>query len=239
MRTKVLVVACAVLLAGNLPGARGQTTAAPQPEMTTYQVVLLLRGPNRLPIEERDTQALQEGHLHYLKRLLDEDRAIVAGPVDGGEDLRGIVVLDVGSVEEARTVMAADPWVRAQRLVPEIHPWLTVKGVFRETDEFLHHETCYLGLLRRPENAPVYSEARLEEIQAGHMANIQRMAQEGALVTAGPMTDDGLLRGVLVFRSGDPERIREMVARDPAIEAGRLWMELYPWNVPKGSLPVP
>jgi len=207
--------------------------------MTTYQFVLLLRGANRLPAEERDIQALQAGHLHYLKKLLDEDRAIVAGPVDGGEDLRGIVVLDVGSVEEARAVMAGDPWVRAERLEPEIHPWWTVKGIFRKTDEFLHHETCYLGLLRRPESVPEYSEERLAEIQAGHMANIQRMAQEGVLVTAGPMADEGDLRGVFVFRSGDRERILEMVARDPAIEAGRLGMELYPWNVPKGSLPVP
>jgi uncharacterized protein YciI len=207
--------------------------------MTTYQFVLLLRGPNRLPIEERDIQALQAAHLHYLKRLLDEDRAIVAGPVDGGEDLRGIVVLDVGSVEEAQAVMAADPWVRAQRVEPEIHPWWTVKGIFRETDEFLHQETCYLGLLRRPESAPEYSEARLGEIQAGHMANIQRMAQEGVLLTAGPMEDDRDLRGVFVFRFGDLERIREMVANDPAIESGRLGVKIYPWNVPKGSLPAP
>jgi len=237
MRTRVL--ACAGLLGSTVLALGAQTDISREYEMTTYQLVLLLRGPDQRPMEEREIQGLQEAHLAYLKRLLDEDRAIIAGPVDGGEDLRGIVVLDVGSVEDAQAVMAEDPWVRSGRLKAEIHPWWTAKGIFRETDEFLHHETCYLGLLRRPPNAPEYSEAKLQEIQAGHMANIQRMAQAGALVIAGPMADDGALRGVFVFRAGDPERIREMVAQDPAIEAGRLGMELYPWNVPKGSLPAP
>jgi len=53
------------------------------------------------------------------------------------------------------------------------------------------------------------------------------------------MGDDGRLRGILVFRATDPERITTAVAEDPAIQAGRLEMELYPWNVPKGSLPPP
>ena len=65
------------------------------------------------------------------------------------------------------------------------------------------------------------------------------MADSGDLILAGPMGDDGNLRGVLVFRPVDPQRIHDMVARDPAIEVGRLWLELFPWNVPKGSLPAP
>ena len=210
-----------------------------EPDMTPYQFVLLLRGPDQTPMGEREIQGHQEAHLAYLKRLLDEGRAIVAGPVDGGEELRGIVVLDVGSVAKAEAIMADDPWVRAGRLTAEVHPWWTSAGVFRETDEFLHHEACYLGLLRRPENAPELSEGHLREIQAGHLDNIRAMADSGDLILAGPMGDDGNLRGVLVFRPVDPQRIHDMVARDPAIEVGRLWLELFPWNVPKGSLPAP
>jgi uncharacterized protein YciI len=89
----------------------------------------------------------------------------------------------------------------------------------------------------RPEKAPEYPEEKLQELQAGHMANIRRMVDSGDLVLAGPMGDDGRLRGIFVFRRIDPERITTQVAEDPAIKAGRLEMELYPWNVPRGSLP--
>jgi uncharacterized protein YciI len=222
-------------------GARTQEReqVAQHPEMTNYQFVLLVRGPSSRPMGEREIQSHQEAHLAYLKQMLDDDRAVVAGPVDGGEELRGIVVLDVGTVERARAIMADDPWVRAGRLKAEVHSWWTTRDVFRETDEFLHHETCYLGLLWRPETAPELSPEKLQEIQAGHMANIRMMAESGELLMAGPMEGDGSLRGVLVFRPGDSDRILQMAAEDPAIEIGRLGMELYPWNVPKGSLPAP
>jgi len=229
-----------VLLLGQGPiSVLAEEGAEPEYEMTTYQLVLLHRSPNDRPMGEREIQGHQEAHLKYLKALLDADKAIIGGPLDGSEELRGVVVLDVGSVEAAEAIMAEDPWVRAGRLEAEIHPWWTAKGIVQETDEFLYQETCYLGLLKRPESAPEYSEEKLQEIQAGHLANIRKMADSGDLVLAGPMGDDGRLRGILVFRATDPERITTGVAEDPAIKAGRLEMELYPWNVPKGSLPPP
>jgi len=237
MRRGIFVAATVLLLGSSVVPAFAEAEAEPEYEMTTYQLVLLLRGPDRQPMGEREIQAHQESHLSYLKTLLDADKAIIAGPVDGDEDLRGLVVLDVGSVEAAEAIMAEDPWVRAGRLEVEIHPWWTAKGILQETDEFLYQETCYVGLLKRPENAPEYSEEKLQELQAGHMANIEKMADSGDLVLAGPMGDDGTLRGIFVFRAADPQRIASQVAEDPAVKAGRLEVELYPWNVPRGSLP--
>jgi uncharacterized protein YciI len=231
------VASVALVLIAGPALAVADEEAGPEYEMTTYQLVLLKRGPDWRPMGEREIQGHQEAHLDYLKALLDEDKAIIAGPVDGSEELRGVVVLDVGSVEAAEAVMADNPWVRAGRLEAEVHPWWTAKGIVQQTDEFRYQETCYLGLLNRPENAPDYSDEKLQELQTGHVANIRRMADSGDLVLAGPMGDDGRLRGIFVFRRTDPERITAQVAEDPAIKAGRLEMELYPWNVPRGSLP--
>jgi len=232
------ILAATVFLAGQgLISALAEEGAEPDYEMTTYQLVLLHRGPDHRPMGEREIQGHQEAHLSYLKALFDADTAIIGGPLDGSEELRGVVVLDVGSVEAAEAVMAEDPWVRAGRLEAEIHPWWTAKGIVQETDEFLYQETCYLALLKRPENVPTYPEEKLQELQAGHMANIRKMTDSGDLVLAGPMGDDGRLRGIFVFRATDPERITTQVAEDPAIKAGRLEVEIYPWNVPKGSLP--
>jgi uncharacterized protein YciI len=92
----------------------------------------------------------------------------------------------------------------------------------------------HLGLLRK---GPTWSAQRTpatDSIQAGHMANIVRMSEEGILVAAGPLLDGGDLRGVFVFRNDSIAQIRSMVARDPAVTSGRLVMDLYPWFAPAG-----
>ena len=90
------------------------------------------------------------------------------------------------------------------------------------------------GLLRRgPSWTPTRTPAT-DSIQAGHMANIGRMAKEGYLLAAGPLLDGGDLRGIFIFRSDSVARLRQQVARDPAVSSGRLVLDLYPWLAPAG-----
>ena len=67
------------------------------------------------------------------------------------------------------------------------------------------------------------------ELQAGHMANIQRLQKMGKLVLAGPFLDDGDLKGIFIFAVGSVEEAEELIATDPAIISGRLVMEMHPW----------
>ena len=90
-----------------------------------------------------------------------------------------------------------------------------------------------LGLLSRgpawtPERTP-----RTDSIQAGHMANIGRMASQGALVAAGPFLNGGDLRGLFVF-APDADSLAGMLAGDPAIASGRLECRLSTWVAPSG-----
>jgi uncharacterized protein YciI len=66
-------------------------------------------------------------------------------------------------------------------------------------------------------------------IQAGHMKNIGRMADEGKLVVAGPFEDDWDVRGIYIFNVATVEEAQKLTATDPAIVAGRLVMELHPF----------
>ena len=90
------------------------------------------------------------------------------------------------------------------------------------------------GLLRR---GPAWTPQRTpatDSIQAGHMANIGRMAEEGVLLAAGPMGDKGDLRGIFIFRADSTARLRELAGRDPAIRSGRLVLDLFSWFAPTG-----
>ncbi len=66
-------------------------------------------------------------------------------------------------------------------------------------------------------------------LQRAHMDNIGRLADEGKLVLAGPFMDDGDMRGIYIFDVKTVEEARALTATDPAIQAGRLVMELHPW----------
>jgi uncharacterized protein YciI len=67
------------------------------------------------------------------------------------------------------------------------------------------------------------------ELQKAHMDNIQRMADEGKLMIAGPFLDDQALRGIYIFNVETLEEARALTETDPAVKAGSLVMELHPW----------
>ena len=74
-----------------------------------------------------------------------------------------------------------------------------------------------------------HDEAEARRLQRGHLDNIQRLAREGKLVLAGPFMDDGEIRGLFIFDVRSVEEARALTESDPAIQAGRLVVELHPW----------
>ncbi|MBN1339641.1 MAG: hypothetical protein JXA03_09975 [Bacteroidales bacterium] len=73
-------------------------------------------------------------------------------------------------------------------------------------------------------------------IQRAHLDNINRLAEEGMLVLAGPFLDQGEIRGFYVFNTSSTEEAEKLTATDPAVISGRLVMELHPWY---GSAALP
>ena len=67
------------------------------------------------------------------------------------------------------------------------------------------------------------------KLQEAHMNNIQRMADEGKLVLAGPFLDGKALRGIYIFNVESVEEAKKLTETDPAVKAGTLEMELHPW----------
>ncbi|GJM32424.1 MAG: hypothetical protein DHS20C18_14250 [Saprospiraceae bacterium] len=67
------------------------------------------------------------------------------------------------------------------------------------------------------------------QLQKAHLENIGRMAEAGQLALAGPFLDGGELRGIYVFNVKSLEEAKALTETDPAIQAGRLVLELHPW----------
>jgi uncharacterized protein YciI len=56
-------------------------------------------------------------------------KLILAGPFEGDGRLRGMFLFDLTSLEEAKALVDKDPAVKAGRLVVELQPWYSMKGI--------------------------------------------------------------------------------------------------------------
>jgi uncharacterized protein YciI len=85
-------------------------------------------------------------------------------------------------------------------------------------------------------NRPTIPKAEAESLQAGHMANIGRLAKEGELLVAGPFYTGG---GIFVFRPTTVDSVKLWVSTDPAVKAGRFALDFYPYRPMVGSICAP
>jgi len=81
----------------------------------------------------------------------------------------------------------------------------------------------------------MHSEADAEKIQQAHLANINRLAENGTIILAGPMGYDKDLRGLFIMDGKDSAQIAGYIKSDSAVITGRLRFEIHPWWVQKGT----
>ena len=87
----------------------------------------------------------------------------------------------------------------------------------------------FVGIIYAVEGRDELDTAEIDRIQSAHLANIRRLADEGKLLLAGPFGHDGDMRGLFFFDVPTMEEAEALVASDPAVQAGRLRVDLYPW----------
>ena len=87
----------------------------------------------------------------------------------------------------------------------------------------------YVFVVLKTGKAKIEDAEKRKELQAGHMKNISRLAEEGKLVLAGPFNQGGDLRGIYIFNVKTLEEAAELVKTDPAIKAGLFDVEMTRW----------
>lgn len=95
--------------------------------MQQYFMAFLQRGDNRSQTKE-EADSLQVLHRAHLGRMYKEGFADISGPFGGDDDLRGITIYNVPTLQMADSLANLDPMVRSGRLKIEMKPWWAGKG---------------------------------------------------------------------------------------------------------------
>lgn len=233
MQTRIPVIL--LLLVALSSGAPAQQKTEPQFKLVQFYLALIKKGPN-WTADENANKHLNEQHFAYVSSLLDSGKAVAAGPFKDKGDILGVFILRAKNLEEAKAWAEGDPTVTAGLKRAEVHPWWS-EDVMKKAAAPLKFETAYLGFLSRGEKWTPEKTPATEDLQKAHLANINRLAQMKKLVVAGPFGDNGDLRGIFVFRVASLEEAKTLATTDPAVQAGRLAIDLHPWMVPVGILP--
>ena len=128
----LLLVAVAATAAADDPAASlsaaahdaalAERTGADERGMRPYVLVILKSSTTPMPKgEARD--AMFRGHFANMERLAKDGKLVLAGPLDGVDGWRGLFVLAVDDLDEARALVATDPVVAQGEMVPELHKY--------------------------------------------------------------------------------------------------------------------
>ena len=112
--------------------------------------------------------------------------------------------------------------------------WLLCACLLAATCAAQDSEHYIFGFLRSHPERTELPEAPAALIQKAHLAHLTRMAQDGYLIAAGPLSESADLRGIILFRGITIERARELASQDPAVINKRLVVHVENWAGPKG-----
>ena len=230
------LVALVLLVCGVLSAQEPAKQAEPAkfvPE--TFYMALLRRAE---PYDANKAASFANAQREYWDGIAAKGGIVASGPVTSVKDtLMAVMIIRAADVDGARKVAQGDPIVQGGLWTAEIHPWMTQKDALPSLKSYDPAKNYFLGFLRRgakfsPEDSP-----ERQKIQEGHMANMRRLGAMGKLIAAGPFMDDGDLRGIFVFKTATLEEANELTNTDPAVQAGRLRIDLYSWQVPLEAFP--
>ncbi len=90
-------------------------------------------------------------------------------------------------------------------------------------------KTYVFCILKTGSNTTATAEER-KKLFEGHMANINKLADENKLVVAGPfMKNDKNYRGIFIFNCSTIEEAEKLVNSDPAVQAKIFEADLTVW----------
>lgn len=96
---------------------------------------------------------------------------------------------------------------------------------------------AYVLVILKTGSAKIENKSITDSLFRGHMDFIERMAEEGKLVVAGPLQkNERLYRGIYIFNVQTIEEAQKLLSSDPSIRNNVFGTELFVWY---GSAALP
>ena len=96
--------------------------------MKQYFMGFLMKVEDKPELDSAKVMEIQQAHQDYMSQNAKDGLLLIAGPFGDNGDMRGVVIYDVATKEEALDIINNDPAVKAGRLAIEVHPWWAAKG---------------------------------------------------------------------------------------------------------------
>ncbi|MBK8698602.1 MAG: hypothetical protein IPN29_03315 [Saprospiraceae bacterium] len=95
----------------------------------------------------------------------------------------------------------------------------------------------YVMVVLKTGQVKIDDKKKVESLFAGHMQNINRLAESNKLVVAGPFEkNDKNFAGIFILNAANLEEAAALLDTDPAVKAGLLDAEMFQWY---GSAALP
>jgi uncharacterized protein YciI len=91
--------------------------------MKKYVMAFLLRGDRVSEYTPEQRAEIQGAHMANIGKMAEIGKLLVAGPFFGNEDLRGLYIFDVQTIEEAKALTETDPAIQAGVLKMDLKEW--------------------------------------------------------------------------------------------------------------------
>lgn len=144
MRNKGVFLLAVVFIFTLVNISNGQKTETPTPSkydealakklgaddygMRQYVLVILKTGPKTMA-EGPEKKAMFAGHFANMTRLVGEGKLALAGPLDKVDGWRGLFILSVTDIEEAKKLVATDPVIINGEMIAEYHKYSGSAGL--------------------------------------------------------------------------------------------------------------
>ena len=158
------------------------------------------------------------------------------------ERIKSILLLLLVIVFSCKEVEKNAPDIEVKetkKSIAKLKQELTDKGfetfdyVDEKTKDTVIMQQYFIAFLKRgTERSQNKEEA--DSLQTLHLEHLGRMYGAGYADISGPFGDDGDIRGITIYNVPTLQMADSLANLDPAVQAGRLEIEVHPWWAAKG-----
>ena len=230
----VFVLLFTALSFAQQPQSEEKKDEKPAFQLETFYMAIMSR---TAPFNGDKLEALSGERQQFWQGVADRGDLILGGPVLVVKDtMAAAYVFRAADKSAAEKLANSDPAVKAKLWTAYILPWGTQKDFLKPLKNYDPSVSYYLGFLKRGAKFSSEETPERARIQEAHLKNMARLHEMGKLVAAGPFMEDNDFRGIFVFKTATVEEANELTNTDPAVQAGRLRIELYEWKLPAEAL---